>query len=112
MNKSQNRRNQLFLLDDKRRGSGSVHLINGSGSRRPKNILVLRIRIRNTGCIVTNLPLIPDTTVFNSVRVNFHFFTDKFVFVSVRYGRASEHENGPDPEHCTSCYVTSVYCTW
>ncbi len=29
-------------------GSGSVPLTNGSGSRRPKNILIRRIRIRNT----------------------------------------------------------------
>ncbi len=33
-------------------GSGSIHLIrgSGSGSRRPKNILIRRIRIRNTAC--------------------------------------------------------------
>ncbi len=29
-------------------GSGSLTLTNGSGSRRPKNIWILRIRIRNT----------------------------------------------------------------
>ncbi len=35
----------------KRDGSGSVHLTNGSGSGRPKNVRILRIRIRipNTG---------------------------------------------------------------
>jgi hypothetical protein len=30
-------------------GSGSVFLTNGSGSGRPKNIWILRIRIRNPG---------------------------------------------------------------
>ncbi len=29
-------------------GSGSISLTNGSGSRRPKNIWILRVRIRNT----------------------------------------------------------------
>ncbi len=37
----------LFLLVTE--GSGSVALTNGSGSGRPKNIRILRIRIRNTG---------------------------------------------------------------
>ncbi len=48
--KSQNSRNQCFsyyfcLTIE---GSGSVSLTNGSGSGRPKNIWILRIRIRNT----------------------------------------------------------------
>ncbi len=48
--KSQNSRNQGFsyyccLMVE---GSGSVPLTNGSGSRRPKNIRIRRIRIRNT----------------------------------------------------------------
>jgi hypothetical protein len=48
--KSQNSRNQgffyyfcLMIV-----GSGSMPLTNGSGSRRPKNIRIRRIRIRNT----------------------------------------------------------------
>jgi hypothetical protein len=39
----------LFLLNDRRPGSGSPPLINGYGSRRPKNKRIRRIRIRNTG---------------------------------------------------------------
>ncbi len=39
-------------------GSGFVPLTNGSGSgcRRPKNIGIRRIRIRNTGCILHRVP--------------------------------------------------------
>ena len=33
-------------------GSVSASLTNGSGSEKPKNIWILRIRIRNTGCQV------------------------------------------------------------
>ncbi len=48
--KSQNTRNQCFsyyfwLMIE---GSGSISLTNGSGFVRPKNIWILRIRIRNT----------------------------------------------------------------
>jgi hypothetical protein len=49
--KSQNNRDQgfayYFCLMIK--GSGSVTLTNGSGSKRPKNIRIRRFRIRNTG---------------------------------------------------------------
>jgi hypothetical protein len=50
MKKSQNSRNQGFayyfcLIIE---GSGAGSCKNGSGSRKPKNIRVLRIRIRNT----------------------------------------------------------------
>jgi hypothetical protein len=31
-------------------GSGSIPLTSGSGSRRPKNMWIRRIRIRNTVC--------------------------------------------------------------
>jgi hypothetical protein len=34
---------------DKKKESGSVHLTNGSGSWRPKNMRILLIRIPNTG---------------------------------------------------------------
>jgi hypothetical protein len=37
-----------FCLMIEGSGSGSVSLTNGSGSGRPKNIWILRIRIRNT----------------------------------------------------------------
>ena len=54
--KSQNRRNQcfsyFFCLMIEGSGSGSVSLTNGSGSGRPKNIWILRIRIRNTGYLL------------------------------------------------------------
>ncbi len=56
--KSQNRRNQCFSYyfclmiegSGSEVGSGSVSLTNGSGSGRPKNIWILRIRIRNIFC--------------------------------------------------------------
>jgi hypothetical protein len=48
--KSRNRRNQgisyYFCLMIERSGFRSVHLTNGSGSRRPKNIRIRRIRIQ------------------------------------------------------------------
>ncbi len=34
-------------------GSGSVYLTNGSGSGRPENILILRIRIRLRNTVLT-----------------------------------------------------------
>jgi hypothetical protein len=48
--KSQNRRNQgvFYYFCLMIEGSGSVPLTNGSGSRRPKNIRLLWIRIRYT----------------------------------------------------------------
>ncbi len=52
---SQNSKNQGFsyyfcmIIEGSGAGSGSIHLINGSGSRRPKNMWI-RIRIRNTAC--------------------------------------------------------------
>jgi hypothetical protein len=38
----------FLLFFDRRSGSGSISLNNGSGSRRPKSLQIRRIRIRNT----------------------------------------------------------------
>ncbi len=46
-------------LYEKRVGSGAVPRTNGSGSERPKNMWILRIRIPNTGCKVRTLYLPP-----------------------------------------------------
>jgi hypothetical protein len=65
----------LFLLDDE--GSGSVSLTNGSVSGKPKNIWILRIRIRNTAY----------NTVF--------FFTN--LFVAAILGQLKNVRMIPDP---------------
>ncbi len=61
--KSQNSRNLGFscyiclLIEGS--GSGSIFLTNGSGSRRPKNIRIRRIRIRKTGFHPLNFERLP-----------------------------------------------------
>jgi hypothetical protein len=52
--KSQNTRNYYFclMIEGSGSGDGSVPLTSGSGSRRPKNIWIRRIRIRNTALLM------------------------------------------------------------
>ncbi len=59
-----------FCLMIEGSGSGSVALTNGSGSRRPKNIWIRRIRIRNTAWkswIVHRGPHIKFITLFDQL---------------------------------------------
>jgi hypothetical protein len=74
-------------------GSGSVPLTNGSGSRRPKNIRILRIRIQTLQEIFNNQPFVgpgmtdrkpdPDPPIYTRVAAQ-DFLPDQDEIVMIR----------------------------
>ncbi len=100
---SQNSRNQGFSYYFAWSGSGSIPLTNGSGSgsRRPKNMWLRWIRIRNTGCgsgiqdPVPFWPWDPDpgwTTRIMFPRAKKQFFGLKYLnsLMRIRDGKSSD----------------------
>jgi hypothetical protein len=73
MKKSQQRRNQGFsyYFCSMIEGSGSLSLTSGSGSRRPKNIRILRILIRICNTDLTGIV----STLFKTFRIRIYNFS-------------------------------------
>ena len=92
INKTQNSRNQCFsyyfcLMIE---GSGSISLTNGSGfgSRRPKNIWIIRIRISNNYFQYTHYQLVKMLEFFQ-----FHYLQHLFIKKSISTCTISQVED-------------------